>query len=192
MQKEQNSELTKHLDLVTTQIQNKSDRLMNYFLAGYFVIGLMLAFFYDTWLVAVGVGGLSLIAYYASKYILPGSTLYQYVLSAVFGIFMAQFIYQMHGMFEMHFFAFISSAMLITYQNWKLQIPITLVVVLHHAAFGYLQFIGFDKIFFTQLEYMSLQTFVIHTLLAAAVFILCGLWAYHFRKYTIIHLQQSF
>src|SRR5690348_12649653 len=128
MQKEQNPELAKHLELVTAQIQNKSDRLINYFLGGYFVVGLILAFFYDTWLVAVGVGGLSMIAYYSSKYILPKSILYQYVLSAVFGIFMAQFIYQMHGMFEMHFIAFISSAMLITYQNWKLQIPITLVV----------------------------------------------------------------
>ena len=33
---------------------------------------------------------------------------------------MAEFIYQMHGLFEMHFFAFIGSAILITYQNWKL------------------------------------------------------------------------
>jgi signal transduction histidine kinase len=192
MLKEQNAEQIRHLNSVTAQIQNKSDRLMNYFLGGYFIIGLLLAFFYDTWLVALGVGGLSLIAYYSSKYILPESTLYQYVLSTVLGIFMAQFIYQMHGMFEMHFIAFISSAMLIAYQNWKLQIPLTLVVVIHHAVFGYLQFIGFDKIYFTQLEYMSLQTFIIHALLAAAVFIICGLWAYRFRKQTIIHLGQSF
>ena len=104
-----------HIDVFVDQIKSKSDRLVNYFLASYFVTGLILAFFYGTWMVAIGVGGLSLIAYYFVKYILPESNLYQYVLSAVVGIFMAQFIYQMHGLFEMHFFAFIGSAMLITY-----------------------------------------------------------------------------
>ncbi len=94
---------------------------------------------------------------------------------------MAQYIYQMHGMFEMHFLAFIGSAILITYRNWKLQIPLATVVIVHHAAFGYLQFIGFDKIYFTQLEYMTLQTFIIHGLLATTIFFLCGLWSYNFK-----------
>jgi len=95
-------------------VKRRSDRLMNYFLIGFFIIGLVLAFFYGTWLIAIGVGGLSLLSYYSVKIALPNSSLYQYVLSAVFGIFMAQFIYQMHGLFEMHFFAFIGSAILIT------------------------------------------------------------------------------
>ena len=188
----QKTEHAKHLKLVLEEIRHKSDRLMDYFLISYFIVGLLLAFFYSTWLVAFGVGGLSLIAYYSSRYLLPESTLYQYVVSVVFGIFMAQFIYQMHGLFEMHFIAFISSAMLIAYQNWKLQIPLTLFVVLHHAAFGYLQFAGFDKIYFTQLDYMSLQTFIIHAILAAVVFFICGLWGYRFRRNTISHIEQSF
>src|SRR6185503_196020 len=120
-----------------------------------FLVGLGLAFYYDTWLIAIGVGGLSLAAYYSAKIALPNSNLYQYVLSTIIGVFMAQFIYQMHGLFEMHFFAFIGSAILITYQNWKLQIPLALVVIVHHASFGYLQYIGYDQIFFTQLEYMT-------------------------------------
>src|SRR5882672_2914843 len=114
------------------QVKKRSDRLMNYFLVVHFFVGLGFAFFYDTWLIAFGVGGLSLLAYYSVKIALPDSFLYQYVLSAVLGIFMAQFIYQMHGMFEMHFFAFIGSALLITYQKWKLQIPLVIVVVAHH------------------------------------------------------------
>ena len=170
----------------------KSDGLMNYFLIAFFIGGLLLAFFYDTWSVAIGVGGLSLIAYYSAKYALPDSTLYQYIMSAVLGIFMAQYIYQMHGLFEMHFIAFIGSAILITYQNWKLQIPLLLVVVAHHAIFGYMQYIGFEKVYFTQLDYMSLQTFIIHVILAAGIFFICGLWAYNFKKYNELHIEQSF
>jgi signal transduction histidine kinase len=164
------------------QVKQKSDTLMNYFLACFFVVGLILASFYDTWLFAVGVGGLSLLAYYSVKLLLPRAETYQYTVSLVFGIFMAQFIYQMHGLFEMHFIAFIGSAILITYQNWKLQIPLAALVIVHHATFGYLQYIGYDKVYFTQLDYMTLQTFIIHGILATVVFFICGLWAWQLKR----------
>ena len=170
-----------YYDALAQQFKKNSDRVINYFLIAFFLCGLLLAIFYDTWLIAFGVGGLSLVAYYSAKLILPHSNLYQYVLSTVMGIFMAQYIYQMHGLFEMHFLAFIGSAILITYRNWKLQIPLAIVVIVHHAVFGYLQFIGFDKVYFTQLEYMSLQTFIIHGFLSTVIFFLCGLWAHNFK-----------
>nr|WP_315153331.1 HAMP domain-containing sensor histidine kinase [uncultured Flavobacterium sp.] len=158
----------------------------------FFFVGILLSFFYDTWQIGFGVGSLLLIAYYSSKIVLPDSNLYQYVLSVVLGIFMAQYIYQMHGLFEMHFIAFIASAILITYQNWKLQIPLMLVVGVHHGLFGYLQYIGYDQIYFTQLDYMSFQTFAIHMILAGAIFTICGLWAYQFKKYSEVHIELTF
>ena len=171
-------------------VKKRSDKLMNYFLPGFFLIGLAVAPFYGTWLIAFGVGGLCLLAYYSAKIVLPDSDLYQYVLSAVLAIFMAQYIYQMHGLFEMHFFAFIGSAILITYQNWKLQIPLVLLVVLHHGTLGYLQNQGFDKVYFTQLGSLDLQTFIIHVLLAAIIFFTCGLWGYQLKKYSEIQIGQ--
>jgi two-component system, sensor histidine kinase and response regulator len=173
------------------QVKKRSDKLMNYFLAVYFIVGLALAPFYDTWSIAIVSGGLCLVAYYSAKIALPSSQLYQYVLSTVLSVFMAQYIYQMHGLFEMHFVAFIGSAILITYQNWKLQIPMAALVVVHHAAFGYLQNIGFDNIYFTQLDTLQLQTFIIHVLLAAVIFFICGLWAYLLNKYSEIQISQT-
>lgn len=167
-------------------VKDRSDRLMNYFLISFFIGGLLLAFFFDTWFIAVGVGGLLLIAYYSAKIALPNSDLYQYVLSVVMALFMAQYIYQMHGMFEMHFFAFIGSAILITYQNWKLQIPILIVVGLHHAILGYLQNIGYNEVYFSQLQYFDIITFTIHILLAGIIFFTCGLWAYQLKKNQVI------
>lgn len=190
--KRQNSEETLYVGDFLSAVKTKSDNIVDFFLLSYFFIGLGLAYYYDTWEIAFGVGGLALVAYYSAKLALPKSNFYQYILSAVLGIFMAQYIYQMHGMFEMHFFAFIGSAFLITYQNWRLQIPITSVVVVHHALFAYLQFIGYDQVYFTQLDYMSLQTFIIHTVLAAVIFFICGLWAYQFRKSNAKFMQQSF
>jgi two-component system sensor histidine kinase/response regulator len=174
-----------------SQVEKRSDRIINYFLTAFFLGGLIFANFYDTWLIAIGVGGLSLLAYYLTKVFLPDSDLYQYILSAVLAIFMAQYIYQMHGLFEMHFFAFIGSAILITYQKWKLQIPILIIVVVHHAVFGYLQDLGFTKVYFTQLDYFALQTFIIHVLLAAIIFFISGLWAYQLKKYSDLEASQA-
>jgi len=188
----ENLEQSEHIREFLSIIKRKSDNLINYFLFSFFIAGLLLAFYYDTWQIAIGVGSLSLIAYYSAKFALPKSNFYQYVLSTVLGIFMAQYIYQMHGLFEMHFTAFVASAMLITYQNWKLQIPLTLVVIIHHGLFGYLQYIGFSDIYFTQLDYMSVQTFIINIILAAAIFSLCGLWAYQFKKYSEAHIDLTF
>lgn len=169
----------------------RSDRLMNYFVPLHFITGLGLAFFYDTWLIAIGVGGICVLAYYSVKWMLPNTSLYQYVLSAILGIFMAQYIYQMHGLFEMHFFAFISSALLITYQKWQLQLPLMVVVLLHHAVFSYLQDIGVSGIYFTQLGYFTLQTFLIHIALTASIMYICGLWAYQLRKYNEQQVVQA-
>jgi PAS domain S-box-containing protein len=185
------AETQHHKDEFRKQVNRRSDKLINYFLACYFIAGLVFASFYDTWTIAIGVGGLSLVAYYSVKKLLPDTDFYQYILSTIFGVFMAQFIYQMHGLFEMHFFAFIGSAILITYQNWKLQIPMLLVVIVHHVAFGYLQNSGVQNVYFTQLDSFELQTFIIHFLLAAVIFFVCGLWAHQLKKYSDIQISNS-
>jgi two-component system, sensor histidine kinase and response regulator len=173
------------------EVKKQSDRLMDYFLAGYFILGLIFANFYNTWFIALSIGGLSLLAYYSIKIILKDSNLYQYVLSAIMAVFMAQFIYQMHGMFEMHFFAFIGSVILITYQNWKLQLPMLIVVGIHHALFSYLQNSGINNIYFTQLSYFDLQTFIIHILLTTIIFFVCGLWAYRLNRASERQVKQT-
>lgn len=150
-----------------------------------FIFGIFIAFFYDTWLVAFAVGGLCLCAYFISKKMLPASDLYQYVLSSISAIFAAQFIYQMHGMAEMHFWVFISSTILIIYQNWKLQVPLIAIVVVHHASFAYLQFAGYKEVYFTRLDYMDLTTFIFHGVLAACVCAVSAYWSHTIYKRTI-------
>lgn len=180
------------IERYTLDIKRKSDLAAGFFIWSFFIGGLLLAFFYDTWLVAAGIGGMSLLAFYGTKMLLPESKLYQYVLAVVLAVFMAQYIYQMHGMFEMHFVAFIASAMLITYQEWKLQIPLAITVIIHHAVFGFMQYSGVDGVYFTELNFMSVETFAIHIILAAAVFGISGLWSYQFKWYGEAHIKHSY
>ncbi len=180
----------KTLNKFLEEINAKSNKLIEYFLFGYFACGLIFASYYDTWFVGISIGGLILASYYISKMMFQKQTVNQYVASSGLAIFMGQFIYQMHGLFEMHFFAFIGSTLLITYQNWKNLIPYSIFTVLHHALFAYLQFSGNNKVFFTQLEYMNLSTFLIHASLATVIFFICGLWAYVLRQNTIRNTQN--
>ncbi|MDO1450364.1 GAF domain-containing protein [Rhodocytophaga aerolata] len=167
------------------EIDINADRTIQYFMAGYYVFGFILAFFYDTWLIAAASGSICLFIYLATKTLLPDSYLHRYVASAVLAVFMAQFIYQMHGLFEMHFFAFLGAILLVVYQNWKLQLPLILLVILHHSSFAYLQYLGYKEIYFTQMDYMSMQAFIFHALLASAIVFVCGLWAYQLRIQTV-------
>lgn len=163
-------------------ITRRSDLIFRNFLMGNFIFGLFLAGFYDTWFVAIGVGGLSLLAYFLTKILLPEYKLYQYVGATILGVFMAQFIYQMHGLFEMHFTAFVACALLITYSNWRIQVPLFAIIVIHHAVFAYLQFAGVEGIYFTQLPYMDITTFLFHAGLAGVIIFICGMWGYFQEK----------
>ncbi|MFH6996517.1 hypothetical protein ACHRVZ_01215 [Flavobacterium sp. FlaQc-57] len=172
----------------------KSDIIINYVLAIYFFLGIALAFKYDTFEIGVGVGTLNLLLYYSAKFFFKNSNFYQYVLSVVLAIFMAQYIYQMHGLFEMHFTVFIASTILIIYQNWKLQIPLTLLVVLHHGALAYMQNTVFNdpkglQLYFSQVNF-DLETFLIHVVLAAVVFFMNGYWAYYFKEHSQNHISK--
>lgn len=163
----------------------KADKIMLYYFIGNFLFGLFLAPFYDTWLFALLVGGINLFTYFSARLILPKSTLYQYIGSGVSALFVAQFIYQMHGMFEMHFFVFVASLAMVAYHNWKLQIPLILIIIVHHALFAWLQYSGMKEIYFTQLDYMTLQTFIFHGALATLIVFMSGYWSYDFRAKTI-------
>ena len=116
-------------------INTRADKIMQYYFIANFLFGLFLASFYSTWIFALLVGSINLITYFSVKFILPNSSFYRYVGSGVTAVFVAQFIYQMHGLFEMHFFVFVASLILIAYHNWKLQLPLTVIVVIHQYLY---------------------------------------------------------
>ncbi len=178
------------LKQLNKEIYRKADKFTEPILALMFAFGIFIAFFYDTWTIALGVGGLCVLSYYSAKKLLPGYNLYQYIFSAVSAIFAAQYIYQMHGLSEMHFWVFISAAVLVIYHNWRLQLPLIIIVVIHHGAFAYLQYKGYTEIYFTQLAYMDLTAFFFHGVLASCVCLICGIWSYHLYERTITDLIQ--
>lgn len=176
---------------VMAGLNARSDQFAFRFLLIYSVFGILISYYYDTWLIGLSTAALAMVSWFGTKLLLPNHSLHRYVASTFFGVFVGTFIYQMHGTFEMHFFAFIGSAILIVYQDWKLQIPLITFVVIHHGVFAFLQYTGVPDVYFTQLEYMDLQTFIYHASLALAVVVVCGYWAHHFRKLTMDNELKS-
>ena len=183
---------TTYADSFFAETNRKADRIMNIALWAYFVFGIFLSAFYETYLIAFGVGGLCLLSYYLTKILLPTHSLHHYVLSVVVGIFCALYIYQMHGLFEMHFFFFVGSALLIIYQNWKLQLPLLAFIVVHHGTFAYLQYTGMKDIYFTQLEYMDLSTFLFHAVIASVILFINGMWSFILEERAKIEVKTKF
>jgi signal transduction histidine kinase len=174
------------------KVKERSDKIMNRALMIYFAVGVVLGFNYDTVDIALLIGGSTLLCYWFTKLFLYDTETYQYLTGIVLGIFMAQFIFQMHGMFEMHFVPFIGSVLMISYQNWKMQISLFLFVLIHHTIFGYLQFSGFHDVYFTQQDYMDLNTFLIHMVFATVIFALSAVRAYNYRLMSDSFINQSF
>lgn len=178
-------------------IHSKSNTIVEILLIGYFVLGILLSFFYDTYFVGIGVGLLNLVLYFSAKTFFKGSNINQYMASLVAGIFMAQFIHQMHGLFEMHFTAFIAIIALITYQNKYVFLPQLIFVVIHHSSFAYIQYLGvvnenevYQKIYFTQLEYMDLTTFFFHAGLYAVGVVLAMIYAHILENNTVRNAES--
>jgi two-component system sensor histidine kinase/response regulator len=163
--------------------KERSDKVMDYFLIGYAITGLALAAYSNTWVITLCIMGLCLTAYYTVKSLLPKSHLYQYVLSVILGIFMIQFSYQMHGVFQMYFFAFIGSALLITYQKWQLQFTLFLITVIHYAILTYWQGTDTQNNDLLQGNHTELTAIIIHLLLTGLIFFISALWAYQLSIY---------
>ncbi|MCP4520511.1 MAG: hypothetical protein GY827_02250 [Cytophagales bacterium] len=164
--------------------KKQQERLLNIILIAYYLFGLIISVFYDTWLIGIGVGSLSVIAVYLTKFLFKKSDLYKYVFSAVLAVFMAQFIYQMHGLFEMHFSFFIGIIVLIIFQDWKIQLPLAILGVIHHSGFVYLQVIGgMENIYFTQVNW-TWTTFFFHMILALLVWVIGMYWSFTLGKMT--------
>jgi len=108
---------------VMQPIYDEGDRYTRYFVLFHFLVGLGLAPFYDTWLMASVAGGLAAAMFLASAWLAPGTLVTRFVAGISLQAFVALHIYQLHGLPEMHFFFFSAFTMLIAYQDWRAPWP---------------------------------------------------------------------
>lgn len=173
------------------KVHLEGDQIIKFFIGIHFLIALILAPFYDTWLLTIGVGGLASLLFLGSVYLLPGTFLTRCLAGISLQTFTALHIYQLHGLAEMHFFFFTAFTVLIVYRDWISMWPGALLIIAQHIAFAYLHNIGSDIYFFTD-PYIDFTKLFFHFGIAVGHVAICGYWAARLKKQSIFETNAQY
>jgi len=176
---------------VMRRIYGDGDRYAGWFVLGHFAIGLALAPFYDTWLMALVVGGLAVGMFFGSVWLAPRRLVTRWVAGVSLQSFVALHIYQLHGLPEMHFFFFSAFTMLIAYQDWRAPWPGALLIIGQHIWFAILSNAGVEVNFFE--GRVGVVKLVFHFGIALLHVGVCSFWSMQLRRNTLRdawHQQQ--
>lgn len=197
------------LETYLASVQEKADKISDKFVIMFFVLGVCLAPVYDTWIFTIANSVIIAALYLMARFVLINKFVARMIISLVYAIFMLQFIGQMHGMAEIHFFFFTNVALLIIYQDWRIMIPYTVFAIGHHSVLAILQanatsfnlenvnlgnyFIGFQGRTFQgeSVPYITTFQLIFHFGLASMMAFICGWWAMIFRENSILLIEKQ-
>jgi methyl-accepting chemotaxis protein len=162
----------------------QADGIARYFIVGFFIAGLLLSFFYHTYLIAAVMGGASLAAFFLIQAFAPNTQFLRYVTSFLFWNFGLQYLFQMHGLYEMHFVFFIALTVLLFYEDWKILFPATIYAVITLVVFYYYKDSSFFKSYLPEAQNTTLTSFIIHLVLILFYAGLCLRWSMMQRDQT--------
>jgi methyl-accepting chemotaxis protein len=165
------------------KINHEAELKTTGFMVGFFVLGLVLSPFYDTYLIALLMGGFSLAVYLTTRLLAPDTLLLRMLASFLFWNFGVQFLLEMHGLYEMKFVFFIGLTVLLFHEDWKVFIPATIYALITLFLLYSYRDSMFVKTHFENMYEMSFLSFMIHVLSILFYSGLCMWWA------TIQHAQ---
>ena len=167
----------------------RGERLVRLALLAHFLVGICLASYYDTWLMAVGVGASAVGMFYLASWQFPRSFFTRCMIGVTLQVFVALHIYQMHGLPEMHFFFFTAFVVMIACCDWKAMWPGTLLIIGQHILFALMTNSGVNVFFFPE-SYISFTKLFFHFGIACVHVGICGAWAHLYRT-QILHDRRA-
>ncbi len=162
-------------------IYRKGDKIVGFLILFHLFLSLILSQFYDTLFFSVTTSTIAAASFFLCARLLPGSVLTRVVAGIVLQVFCAIHIYQMHGLDEMHFFFFTSTATMIVYLDPRCTWPGVILIILQHIAMAYLENTGAEYYFFEE-EYIGFSKLFLHSFIAALQACICSYWAYHLKN----------
>lgn len=121
----------------------KADRIMLGVMWLLLAYALGLAFWHDTWIQAIVIGGGTTLALTAAYRSIGGSRLMRCLIAAALMVMTALHINQAQGVIEIHFGIFALLAILTFYRDWLTIVVAAVTIALHHVIFHILQRHGF-------------------------------------------------
>lgn len=112
----------------------QADQLITFMIIGLWVFGIGISIHYDTWTLGLGMGTLLMVIHLIALRFFPAKLFSRLIGASVMAFYMVQYLAQLHGLYEMHFWFFIMPMFLIIYQDWRVYIPFALIIVVHHVS----------------------------------------------------------
>ncbi|HYC85349.1 MAG TPA: GAF domain-containing protein [Chryseosolibacter sp.] len=159
------------------KITRQADRITTGFMVGFFVLGLALSFFHNTFLIALLMGGISLGLFFLVRSMAGGTRMLRLLTSFLYWNFGVQFLLQMHGLYEMKFIFFIALTVLLFYEDWTVFVPATVYALVTLTVLYYFRDSQFVARYFENSQEISLTGLWIHLLSIIFYAALCMWWA---------------
>jgi PAS domain S-box-containing protein len=154
----------------------------------FFLIGVLLAAFYNTWSAAF-VGGVVLLALFFVPLALGAYN--RYLNSLILAGFTIQFHYQLQGLQASHFFYFVVLTILLFYEDWRVLVPAALLHLVFVTLLHFKSDHALIQPFVVQSGALTVGDFTLHTLIVAAYTILCAIWSELQHRQTSESAQQA-
>jgi methyl-accepting chemotaxis protein len=162
----ENNEL-QHNDIIT-------DKFMRWVLLGSWVVSLIYASFYDTWVQAFVIGFIIVAPSVLMIQLNAGQSITRHIVSIALILQVALHVQQLNGMVEAHFGFFVVIAVLFAYKDKWVFLTAALVTAVHHILFYFLQVSGTSILLFNP-DNLSFLIVLQH---AAYVIVECSMLAY--------------
>ncbi|QSE98495.1 GAF domain-containing protein [Fulvivirga lutea] len=160
------------------KVHEEADGIVRYFIYGFFFLGIGLSVFYDTYILAFVMGAISLGIYLGARSLIGGTIWFRLIVSLLLWNFAVQFILQMHGMYEMHFFYFIGLTVLLFYEDWRVLVPLIAYAVFTFLYLFYSQMSGGElNGMLENIPELTYKNVILHLGLLLFYGALCILWA---------------
>jgi methyl-accepting chemotaxis protein len=111
------------------------DRTAGWLLLAHWALSLALAPVHGTWTAAIGAGGVLALTPFLLSRSLPGALVTRFAVAACTMGWSGLLVHQMHGMLELHFHVFVTLAMLVAYEDWRVVVAAAAVIAVHHLGF---------------------------------------------------------
>lgn len=140
----------------------------------FFLTGILLAAFYNTWSAAL-LGGIVLLALFFVP--LAMGSYNRYLNSLILAGFTLQFHFQLQGLQASHFFYFVVLTILLFYEDWKVLLPAALLHIVFVSVLYFESEHVWVKPFVLQSGELTLGDFALHVIIVVAYTVLCAMWS---------------
>jgi methyl-accepting chemotaxis protein len=111
------------------RVGKQMDRITTGTIIGYFLLGVFLSFFFDTYFFAFIMGGVCLGVYFILVAYVPHTKLIRVVTGLLYWTFGIQYMLELQGLSEAKAAFFVAITMLLLYEDWKIIIPATVYTI---------------------------------------------------------------